>query len=506
MATTVIAARRELGKLVLLTLGATLAVQAQDVKAVLDAAEKALGSKDLNSIEYTGTGFSTNVGQNYNPSSPWPKFDVTSYTRTINYARRASKEELSRIQGYNAPKGGGAPIMGEQKQNQQVNGRTAWNVTAGGPVAQFGATAEERQLQIWLTPQGFVKAAKLGNGCAVNWECDAKLMPKTEGGKKINVISTVLAGKYPAEATLDEQNLITKIETKIPSPVLGDMPVVTTFSGYKDFNGVKFPSKITQTQGGYMSSEINVKDLKPNAPADIGVPEAVKDSETPSPRVDVQLLSDGIWFLTGGSHHSLVVEFKDYMAIIESPQSEERANAVLTEAKHLVINKPVKYVINTHHHFDHSGGLRTMVAEGATIVTSPINKPFYDLAFKAKATVAPDKLSKNPKVPSYLLMADKYVLTDGTQKIEIYPMKDEMHNEGMLLVYLPTAKVLVEADEWNPPALGDIQPPAGTTPFPAENLYANIQRLKLDVAKIAPIHGRLVTMADFLKYLGKSKT
>ena len=229
-------------------------------------------------------------------------------------------------------------------------------------------------------------------------------------------------------------------------------------------------------------------------------------SEQPAPRVDVQLLSDGVWFLTGGTHHSVVVEFKDYMAIIEAPLSEERADAVLTEAKHLVINKPLKYVINTHHHFDHSGGLRTMVAEGATIITSALNKPFYDEAFKAKATIEPDKLSKHPKAPSYVLVSQKYELTDGAQKIEIYPMKDEMHNEGMLMVYLPHDKILVEADEWNPPAIGEIEPPAGTMPYPAVSLYENIQRLKLDVAKIAPIHGRLATMADFLKYLGKSKT
>jgi len=477
-----------------------------DIKSALNAAEAALGSKDLNSIEYTATGFSSNIGQSYNPSSPWPKFDVTSYTRTINYARRASKEEMTRIQGYNQAKGGGAPIMGEQRQNQQVNGNAAWNVTGAGPVAQFGATAEERQLQIWLTPAGFIKAARLGNGCAIHWDCEAKLISKTEGGKKVNVISAVLAGKFPAEATLDDKNLIAKIETKIPSPVLGDMAVVTTFSGYKDYNGVKFPSKITQTQGGFMASDLNIKDAKPNAPAEIAVPDAVKDAEVPSPRVDVQLLSDGVWYLTGGTHHSLVVEFKDYMAIIEAPLNEERSNAILTEARHLVINKPLKYVINTHHHFDHSGGLRTMVAEGATIVTSAINKPYYDKAFAAKATVEPDKLSKSPKAPSYVLISDKYLLTDGTQKIEIYPMKDEMHNEGMLLVYLPSGKVLVEADEWNPPASGDIQPPAGTTPAPAVALYDNIQRLKLDVSKIAPIHGRLVTMADFLKYLGKSKT
>jgi glyoxylase-like metal-dependent hydrolase (beta-lactamase superfamily II) len=219
--------------------------------------------------------------------------------------------------------------------------------------------------------------------------------------------------------------------------------------------------------------------------------------------VDVQLLSEGVWYLTGGTHHSLVVEFKDYMAIIEAPLDEARSNAVLIEAKHLVINKPVKYLINTHHHFDHSGGLRTYVAEGATIVTSAMNKPFYDQMFKVKTTLAPDRLAKTPKAAAYLPVTDKYILTDGTQKIELYAMKNDNHNEGMLIAYIPAGKILVEADEWNPPAVG--APAPATPPAASVNLYDNVQRLKLDVSKIAPIHGRLVSMADFLKFLGKAK-
>ena len=394
--------------------------------------------------------------------------------------------------------------MGEQKQNAQVSGASAWNVTGAGAVAQFGLTLEERRLQIWLTPPGFVKAAKLGNGCAINWDCEAKLSSKTEGGKKINVITAVVAGKYLVEATLDEHNLITKLETKFPNPVLGDMPIVTTFGPYKDYNGVKFPSKITQLQGDSLMFELNVNDVKPNEKADLAVPADVRTAEIPSPRVDVQLLSDGVWYLTGGTHHSLVVEFKDYMAIIEAPLNEERSNAVLAEAKRLVINKPVKYLINTHHHFDHSGGLRTYVAEGATIVTAPMNKAFYDQTFKAKATLAPDKLAKAPKAAVFApwVEKDRFVLSDGTQKIELYAMKDDNHNEGMLIAYIPSGKILVEADEWNTPA-GEVQPSAGTPSAATLNLYDNIQRLKLDVYKIAPIHGRLVTMADLLKLLGK---
>jgi len=130
-----------------------------------------------------------------------------------------------------------------------------------------------------------------------------------------------------------------------------------------------------------------------------------------------------------------------------------------------------------------------------------MNKAFYDQMFKMKPALEPDRLAKAPKAPVILPVVDRYVLTDGAQKIEIYAMKDDNHNEGMLIAYLPAAKVLVEADEWNPPP-ADALPPT-TPPASSLNLYENIQRLKLNVSKIAPIHGRLVTMADFLKFLGK---
>ena len=489
--------------IVCIALAATT-LSAQDVKAVLAAAEKALGAAELKSIQYSGTGFNAAMGQAVNPTSAWPKFDVRAYTRTINYTDGSSKEELTRVQGSNPWRGGGGtPLMGEQKQNAQVNGNLAWNMNGTTPAAQFGDTLTERRLQIWMTPHGFIQYAKLGNGCAINFDCEAKVTKKTEGAKQVTVISVGFC-KIPMEATLDDQNMITKVEAKFPNPVLGDMPIVTTYSGYKDYSGVKFPTRIAQSQGPYPVFELNVTGVKVNAPAELPVPDAVKTAETPRNDVSVQLLAEGVWYLTGGTHHSLVVEFKDYMAIVEAPLSEERSLAVLAQAKRLVINKPVKYVINTHQHFDHSGGLRTYVAEGATIVTHPINRPYYDQTFKMRATVAPDRLSKTPKLPLYLLVADKYVLTDGTQKIEIYPMKDDNHNDGMLLVYLPAGKILVEADEWNPPA-ADAPPPANASPANI-NLYDNIQRLKLEVKKIAPIHGRLVTMADYMKYLGKKSS
>ena len=116
----------------------------------------------------------------------------------------------------------------------------------------------------------------------------------------------------------------------------------------------------------------------------LAVPDAVKQATVPAVKVDSEKIADGVWFLTGGTHHSILVEFKDYLTLIEAPQTPERTKAVLAEVKKLVPGKPLRYLVNTHYHFDHSGGVRTAAAQNLTIVTQEINKPFYAKLFKGK--------------------------------------------------------------------------------------------------------------------------
>jgi glyoxylase-like metal-dependent hydrolase (beta-lactamase superfamily II) len=448
-------------------------------KSVLDSAQKAMGNP--NSIQYSATGMNAFFGQALSAGKEWPRRQLTSYTRIINYQQKSSSEQLDFAQ----------PTFPSQQQNAEVNGDKAWNVGANGPVTQ-PANAESRQLQIWLTPHGFVKAATDAP--------DAMLTKAADGS---SVITFTAMGKYKLAGTIDSQNLVSKVETTIADPVLGDTPLVTTYSDYKEYGGVKFPTKIVQTQGGFPVWDIAVTAAQPNAPADLPVPAPVQ-SATPAPvTVQTAKLADGVWFLSGGSHHSLVVNFKDYIAVIEAPLNEERSMAVIAEAKKLVPNKPIKYVISTHHHFDHSGGLRTYVAEGATVVTHDSNRGYFEKTFQAPATLAPDALAKIPKSATIqdVTDKDKFELTDGKQTIDVYSTAGDTHTDEMLVVYLPASKILVEADSYSPQ-----DPNAKPTPVPpnATNLYNNIQRLKLNVATIAPIHGRgAVPYAEFLKFVGK---
>ena len=464
------------------------AASAQDAKTVLQAAQKAMG--DVTSIQYSGTGHINSFGQAWSPTSSWPVTNLTSYTKTIDYNSKSSKEDLIHSEPNPPVKGGGRPFAGDDKQVNFVSGSYAWDMPRSNPVPQLGA-AEERQLQIWLTPHGFLKAALENNAT----------MKKGSMGTLVEFQT----GKYKVTGTLDSQNMVTKTETWLPNPVLGDMPVETTFSGYKDFNGVKFPTTIVQQQGGSPTLELTVTSVNVNPGLNISVPDSVKTATPPAIKVESQKMGDGIWFVGGGSHNSMVVEFPSYITVIEAPLGEARSLAVIAEAKRLVPNKPIKYLLNTHSHFDHAGGVRTYVAEGATIITQEINAPFYKKAWAAPRTLAPDNMSKSGKEANFLVVKEKYILSEGNQTMEIYHENGSMHHAGMLIVYFPKDKILEEADDFTPdipnvPAPSGIRPPIFTG-----NLVKQVQNLKLEAATVAPMHGIVTPYADVQKAVAAGK-
>jgi glyoxylase-like metal-dependent hydrolase (beta-lactamase superfamily II) len=221
----------------------------------------------------------------------------------------------------------------------------------------------------------------------------------------------------------------------------------------------------------------------------------------PPDRVQVQTIGEGLWFLSGSSHNSVAVEFRDFAAIIEAPLDEERSTLVLSEVRKLAPGKAIRYLVNTHHHFDHCGGLRTYVAQGATIITHQSNRPFYETVLAAERRLLPDRLSLSPVPPKILTVDDKYVLTNGGRVLEIHHLQGNLHSDGLLAVYLPGERLLIEADAYTP-SPADASPPTTPTPF-ALNLYENIQRLKLDVERIVPIHGRIVSWSELRKDVGK---
>ena len=473
-------------------------------QGALQTAATTLGVANVKTLQVTGSGRNFSVGQNYTPSDPWPPVPVKSYTATINYDSGAMRVELLREMGATMPRGGGAPFFGEQRQVQVVAGTYAWNVpvapanapagAAPQPAAPNAAAQPERMLALWATPQGFVKAAMANNAT-------------TRATRAGTEVSFTVGGKYKMTGTVSPQGQVEKVQAWIDHPIVGDMLVETTYSGYKDFSGVTFPSRILQTQDGFPTLDITVTAVTANPTFDAPVPDNVRNAPPPAPvMVAVDKLADGVYYLTGGTHHSLAIEMRDHIVVADVPNNEARASAVLAKAKELIPNKPIRFVVTSHHHWDHLGGIRTAMDEGATIVTHQSNKAFLERVAKTPHTLVPDRLAASKKGVKIQTVGDRGQLTDGTRTIELHRLQGYEHTGDMMVVYLPKEKILGEPDAFTPPAQ------AGTAPIPpavpyAKALYDNIQRLKLDVQVIAPFHGnRKTDVAELARAAGVRAT
>jgi glyoxylase-like metal-dependent hydrolase (beta-lactamase superfamily II) len=462
----------------------------------LEAANNALGVSQVNSVEYSGTGRWFQFGQAPAPELPWPPFEVSSYTASVHYAAPAARVQMTRKQVVEPNRVRPTPV--EQRPDQYVSGTTAWNLAAPAgaapntpPAAQpQPATVEERIMEIWTTPHGFLKAAAANSATST---------PK-DGGSEV----TFTVGKNKYVGTIDAQNDLTSVQTWIDNPILGDTEVLFTYSDYKDFGGVRFPGRILRVQGGHPVLDLTVSDVKANSAAEITVPSEANTAPPPV-TATAEKLADGVWYIKGGTHHSVAIDQKDHIVVVEGPQSEARSLAVIAKVKETIPNKPIKYLVNSHVHFDHSGGLRTFVDEGATIVTHAANKPYYEKAWAAPHTINPDRLEQSKKTATFETFTDKHVLTDGSRQIEVHTIAGGGHNDAFAMVYLPREKILIEGDAYTPLAANAPLPPA-VNPF-SVNLDENITRLKLDVRQIAALHGpRVVTRADLKAFIAPRST
>jgi glyoxylase-like metal-dependent hydrolase (beta-lactamase superfamily II) len=453
-----------------------------------------LGTAKLRWVQYTGTGSNNSTGQAYTTGGPWPRFTVTKYTMSIDYALPAMRQELVRIDDARPPRGGGAggynpttfqggirPVPGDVIQNQTIDARTGQN----------GAIA------FWLTPHGFVK------GVAANM---ATAKTATVRGKK--TLTFTAFGKFPITATLDDRNVIEKVEATVDIAYTGDTVLDGTYTDYRDLDGIRFPMHIVMREAGFPTLEVAVAEVRPNAPAAVESVTRATSAPAPAPqaaapRAEPQplKLGEGVWQLTPNAEGSILVEFKDYVVMVEAPGGDAVTTASIAAAQRLAPGKPIKYAINTHHHADHAGGMRAYVAEGIPIITHESHKKYYEeQIFKNPHTMNPDRLARMPRAPMLEFVKDKRVITDGNQALEIHLMKDQPHSEGLLMIYLPKDKLLIQSDAYIPrPGAPPLSAPSPYT----TNLVDTVSRLKLDVARVVHVHGGSSPYSDVLAAAGR---
>src|SRR5579883_880745 len=420
---------------------------AQDAKTVIANAQKALG--DVKSITYSGTAKDVAFQQcganstdmickeTHNPMRP-----INEYVRVIDLTAPASR---ATGKTNNIGAGGSTALtpgtFTQQVTPQQADVSQPWN----------------NSLEFYITPWGFLKGAAANN---------ATVSSKKVDGKKYTVLTwspTVKApsGKnYVINGYINEQNQVERVETWLGENIMGDMHILATYTGWKDFGGTVAPSKIVQTRGEWPFFEVTVTSAKANPPdvanlvplpapgARGGAGGGGAAPAAPAMNVTSEKLGDGLYRLTtgAGSYDSVIVEFKDYIMMLEAGQSEARALAYVAETKKLIPNKPIRYVFNTHPHSDHTGGLPVLVAEGATIITQKNNALFLSDALNTPRTLMTDTLAKNPKKAKIEAVDEKKVYTDGNRTVEIYHVAPVPHSNGLMIAYIPKEKIIFQGD------------------------------------------------------------
>ena len=484
--------------------------------AVIEAASAAMHAGDLATLEFTGTGTMFTHGQALARFGPLPRFDVTSFDYRADYQAPGSRVERVRVQGANPPRGGGPqPVVGQDRSVTYLKGEDAWTVNAAGAATRQpggqGLDAdivEQRQIELWETPHGFLAAARKS--------ASATVTTRQVGGTRFRVVS-VPRGKTHLDGYIDDQNRVAKVETWVAHPTLGDMSIEATYGEYRDWDGLQFPAHLTERWGGETVLDLTITGAKRNPPVDLTVPEKVRATPLPPLTTIVTTkIGDGIYDIAGQNAATIAIEFKDYVMAVEAGTHQERSLAVIDEIKRIFPAKPIRYLINTHaQYLDHAGGVRPYAAIGATIVTYKDNRKWFEeVAFRGTWTIKPDALSMMKTTPRVEIADERKVMTDGSREVVLYHVQGNSHDASMLMVYLPAEKWLIEADLYSTlddgtPMFGPPAPPPGAAAdFPrccdARNFYDNVQRLKLDVATIVPIHGAPASWNSFVAFLGKT--
>jgi len=416
---------------------------AQDARRAIEDAQDALG--DVDSITYSGSARNVAFQQcgasaaalichgTHDPMRP-----IMSYTRVIDLEAPASRHTGDTM---NFVGGGGSTTIGPGTFFQQV---TPQQADVSEP---WGGS-----LDFYITPWGFLKGAAENNATATR---------RGVGGQSYTVLSWSPEVKAPSGASyvvngfVNSANLVVRVETWLGNNVMGDMHIVATYSDWRDFGGFMAPTQIAQTRGGWPFFEVDVsaaranpRDLASLAPAPANPPGGFGGGQPRPMNVTAEELGDGLYRLTtgAGSYDSLIIEFEDHIMMLEAGQSQARAVAYIEETKRLIPGKPIRYVMNTHAHSDHTGGMPALVAEGATIVTHASNQEFFERALNTPRTLLDDTLSRNPRPASVDPVFDMKVYSDGTRSVEMYHIWPAPHSNGLLVAYIPREKILYQGD------------------------------------------------------------
>lgn len=340
-----------------------------------------------------------------------------------------------------------------------------------------------------------------------------RLVDQTIRGRLNYAVSFDDGGSLVIVTIDDQTRLLTKAEFLEDDPIYGDMQNEVFFDDWRQVGALKLPFELTYRVNGQVVMTERVDAIENDADlanVDFSVPEDLAQIDTGDDRrgrysshwlwrrmalaspldeeqtkVELTEAAKGVFHVTGGTHHSAAIEMADHLIVIDAPLYEARSQAVLAALAKKFPGKPVRFLVSTHFHNDHTGGVRAYVAAGATVVAGAANADFFKKMIEAPHTRVPDSLQKNPKPFTFeTVETGKKVLTDGNRAVEVYPVENS-HADGMVIAYLPKEKLVFVTDLFSPGA--PRQPPV----WPGELLKA-IQQHGLQVERLIGGHGNKI--------------
>lgn len=456
----------------------------------LDDALRAVGGRarveSVKTIVIEGDGANYNLGQDMRPEASTQSFAITGFVRKIDVVNGRQRLEQTRTPKF-------AYFQGPQPQTQiqAIDGTVGFNVNAAGEPARIGAQAERDRRTDWFHHPVTALRSALGPATTIS---------------NVRTVGTDVrqadfkSGDTAWTMTIDAAGLPLSISSRTYHPNLGDVVTTTTFADYRDSDGLKLPARLSGTVDEFKTWEILATKQSLDAElGDLAAPASVtaKPVAVAPPNVVVQQLGKGVWLLAGQSHHSALIEFDDHLMLIDAPQSEARTLAVIAKAKELGKGKSINELVTTHHHFDHTAGLRAAIYSGLQVITHEGNREWVENMARRPHTIQQDILAKNVSRLTVDTVGSEREFKDRSMTVRLYHVAGNPHSDTMLMAYIPRDRILIQVDAFSPGS--------AVNPY-AANLLENIQKHNLQVATIVPLHGTVTPFAELVKVAGGAKT
>ncbi|HEX8188319.1 MAG TPA: MBL fold metallo-hydrolase [Pyrinomonadaceae bacterium] len=321
-------------------------------------------------------------------------------------------------------------------------------------------------------------------------------------GRRFRVVS--FAAETGAQVSLyfdARTDLLARTEQLDGHALLGDVRVGNDFSDYRAVGGVKVPRRRLGFANRFVTGESEYAEVKLDFADGEGLLEVPAGFVEPAPPragaapESMRRVGDGVYLIEriGQAYRVMFVVFDDYVMVLEAPTDANVTRAVIGLVRQTAPGKPIRFVSFSHFHFDHTGGLREYVAEGATVVVPPGNRAFVERVAGSDFTLKPDALALKPRPPSIETFEKKRVFTDGRRTVELHSIGPTSHVRDMVMFYFPKEKILFQGDMFSPLDAGGI-PPVIEINY---ELVKKVEELKLDVETLVAVHSGAVAWKDF---------